>query len=80
MIEPDQIVDLTTAEDVTPEILALALEAAEASDGIGHRQGIDWEYAYDLLESVHGYFVTEMDNPADRKIRRAVKAAMKESQ
>jgi hypothetical protein len=70
--DPSTVVELETAEDVTPEALAAAVECAFGSDGMGNRPGIDWEYAYDLLETTAGWFVSNMDSAADKKIRREV--------
>jgi len=73
---------LTTAEDVTDEVLAAALEYAEGFadwDDAG-RLVIDWDETYSHLETGTGYFVTEMDTPADRKIRRHVRRAMQEAE
>lgn len=67
-----QIQTLREAEDVTPEILDFAEECAEACFGLGNDFRIDWERAYDMLESQGGWFVEEMGSSADRKIRRAV--------
>ncbi len=67
--------DLITADDVTDEILVKAVDCALGSDMMGNHPGINWEYAYDMLEGNEGYFVTEMGNGADRKIRAAVRKA-----
>ncbi len=72
MINLEDIVDIKTEEDVTDEVLAAAVECAFGSDMMGNRPGIDWEYAYDMLESTEGFCITEMGSPADRKIRREV--------
>lgn len=63
---------LTAAEDVTPAIIDAAYECAESAYGLGNDFRIDWERAYAMLESLYGFFVTEMASPADNKIRRAV--------
>ncbi|KKN32814.1 hypothetical protein LCGC14_0810050 [marine sediment metagenome] len=70
--------NLITADDVTDEILVEAVECALASDMMGNHPGIDWEYAYNMLEGNEGYFVTKMGNGADRKIRGAVRKARQE--
>lgn len=77
-MQDQEIVTLRTAEDVTPEIIDLAYEMAEAAYGLGNDFRIDWERAYDMLESQEGYFVEEFDSPADRKIRRAVNKRRRE--
>ena len=68
---------LHTADDVTDEILALAVDCALGAEDMGGRPGIDWEYAYDMLEGNEGWFVTRMGNGADTKIRAAVAKARK---
>jgi len=70
--DPTTSVVLETAEDVTPDALAAAVDCAFGSDGMGGHSGIDWEYAYDLLETTSGWFVANMDSEADKKIRREV--------
>lgn len=72
ILNPPPPVNLQTAEDVTPEVIAAAVECAEATYGLGNDFRVDWDRAYDTLESQYGWFVTELDNPADRKIRREV--------
>lgn len=66
----DKLITLCTAADVTPAVIEAAMECAEAAYGLGNRH-VDWERAYEMLESRYGFFVDEMDSPADRKIRRA---------
>lgn len=75
MAFPDLDAELTTlrtAEDVTVDVIEKAAGCAEAAYGLGNDFRVDWERAYDMLESLYGYFVDQMDSPADRKIRREV--------
>ncbi len=71
---PDSMVTiLRAADDVTEEVLVAAHSCAEAAYGMGNQWTIDWERAYDMLESQHGFLVDEMGSPADNKIRRHVR-------
>lgn len=65
----DKLITLCTAADVTPAVVEAAMKCAEAA--LGNNRHVDWERAYQMLESQYGFFVDEMDSPADRKIRRA---------
>lgn len=68
----DPTTNLQEAADVTPDIIAIAAECAEAAYGLGNDFRIDWERAFWMLETQHGWSLDEWDSPADRKIRREV--------
>lgn len=75
MIFPDsdaEPVILHTAKDVTADVIEKASGCAEAAYGLGNDFRVDWERAYDMLESLYGYSLEQFDSPADRKIRREV--------
>ncbi len=80
MSEEPWLKELRTANDVTDDVLALAVDCALGSEDMGGHPGIDWEYAYNMLEGNEGWFVTEMGNGADKKIRAAVVKARKANQ
>jgi hypothetical protein len=61
---------LDEAHDVTDEILSLAVECAR------NAVDVNWETVYRNLETEYGFFVTEMGNQADQKIRKHVRAEL----
>lgn len=63
---------LEAAADVTPEVLNLAYDCAEATYGLNQDFRIDWDRAYGMLETLYGFSMETWDSPADRKIRREV--------
>lgn len=63
---------LHTAEDVTADVIEHAAGCAEAAYGLGNDFRVDWERAYDMLESLYGYSLETFGSPADNKIRREV--------
>jgi len=63
---------LETAEDVTDEILELAITCAEDSRYFNNDPRIDWDRVWDFLET-EGYDVENTDSPAARKIQRYVR-------
>jgi hypothetical protein len=76
--DPSTVVELETAKDVTVDVIRAASECAEAAYGLGNDFRIDWERAYEMLEAQFGWYVVQMDSPADRKIRRLVNARRRE--
>jgi len=62
---------LTTADDVTPEILEAAEQTSEWFEG-----RIEWDEFIDKLATTYGppdWDIEEYDNPAIRKIKRHVR-------
>jgi hypothetical protein len=51
------------------------LEAAGGTLNVGN-PGIDWDRYYDVLETL-GWDMQDLGGPADRKIRRIVRAAIR---
>lgn len=68
---PSQQTTLTTAADVTDDVIAAAVEIFEMWHD--NDEPIDWFMFYDRLELTFLLLITDLDSAASRKIQRAVR-------